>query len=79
MHYKNGREAHNGDKVALIGNDGKVKSVGILYEAQANNDFCNGRIANVSPNDLMPNLKEVLHVDDLIEKPADVAADPAQS
>jgi hypothetical protein len=69
MHYKNGRPAKNGDKVALVDNNNKVRSVGILYEAQAGNDYCNGRIAAVSANDLMPNLKEVLHVDDLEAKP----------
>ena len=65
MHYKNGREAHNGDKVMLIPTYG-APVVGILYDAVAGNDTCNGRIASTSPSDPMPNLKECLHLDDVI-------------
>jgi hypothetical protein len=64
MHYKNGREAKNGDKVVLIGYN-KTPVAGILYDAVAGNDHCNGRIAPTSPNDPCPNLKECLHVDDI--------------
>jgi len=64
MHYKNGRPAKNGDKVLLIPSYG-APVVGILYDAVAGNDFCNGRIAPTSPNDPTPNLKEVLHFDDV--------------
>jgi hypothetical protein len=63
MHYKNGREAKNGDKVMLIPSYG-APVVGILYDATAGNDFCNGKIAPTSPSDPMPNLKECLHLDD---------------
>ena len=65
MHYKNGREAKNGDKVVLIPSYG-APIVGILYDAQAGNDFCNGRLAPVSPSDPCPNLKECLHLDDVL-------------
>lgn len=65
MHYKNGREAKNGDKVMLVPKYGSP-IVGILYDATPGNDFCNGRIAAISPNDPMPNLQEVLHFDDVI-------------
>lgn len=64
MHYKNGREAKNGDKVVLITSSG-VAVAGILYDAQAGNDYCNGRLAITSPNDPCPNLKECLHADDI--------------
>lgn len=64
MHYKNGREAKNGDKVVLFPSYGAAV-VGILYDAVAGNDYCNGRIAPTSPNDPCPNLKEVLHFDDV--------------
>jgi len=64
MHYKNGREAKNGDKVVLIPSYG-APVAGILYDAVAGNDTCNGRIAPTSPSDVMPNLKECLHVDDV--------------
>jgi len=65
MHYKNGREAKNGDKVVLIPSYG-ASIIGILYDAQAGNDFCNGKIAPISPTDPMPNLKECLHLDDVL-------------
>lgn len=65
MHYKNGRVAKNGDKVVLIPVYG-APMVGILYDATAGNDFCNGRIAPVSPGDVCPNLKECLHLDDVL-------------
>lgn len=65
MHYKNGREAKNGDKVVLIHTHGPAV-VGVLYDAVAGNDYCNGRIAITSLCDPCPNLKEVLHVDDVM-------------
>ena len=46
MHYRNGREAKNGDRIIQISDDGKtIAGVGILYDAVAGNDFCNGRVA----------------------------------
>lgn len=72
MHYRNGREAHNGDKVVLLPpRDGKGKVygnvvAGILYDATPGNDFCNGKIAPVAQNDPCPNLKECLHMDDFL-------------
>ena len=64
MHYKNGREARNGDKVVLI-NDYGTAVIGILYNAKAGNDHCNGRLAPISPGDPCPDLKECLHLDDV--------------
>ena len=65
MHYKNGREAKNGDMVMLVPSYGPPV-IGILYYAVAGNDYCNGRIAPISPSDPSPNLKEVLHIDDVM-------------
>lgn len=71
MHYKNGREAKNGDKVVLPRYGAPV--IGILYDATAGNDYCNGHIAPISPMDPCPNLKEVLHLEDVLKAlPADV-------
>lgn len=64
MHYKNGREAKNGDRVMLVPSYGPPV-VGILYDAVAGNDTCNGRLAAPSPSDPMPNLAECLHLDDV--------------
>jgi hypothetical protein len=66
MHYMNGREAKNGDKVVLLPTYG-VPVIGILYDATAGNDYCNGRIAPILPSDPLPNLKECLHLDDLLK------------
>ena len=66
MHYKNGREAKNGDKVVLIPSYGQPV-IGILYDAVAGNDSCNGRIAPIKPSDPMPNLAECLHLDDVLK------------
>jgi hypothetical protein len=66
MHYKNGREAKNGDKVVLFPSYGNPV-VGILYDAIAGNDYCNGRIAPILQSDPSPNLKECLHLDDVLK------------
>lgn len=66
MHYANGREAKNGDKVVLFSSYA-APVVGILYDATAGNDYCNGKIAVTKPNDLCPNLKDCLHVDDVLK------------
>lgn len=72
MHYKNGRPAKNGDKVVHIQewtNNGVVQRslvVGILYDAVAGNDYCNGHLAPISSSHHCPNLKECLHLDDFL-------------
>ena len=65
MHYKNGRPAQNGDKIVMFPSYGSPV-VGILYDAKAGNDYCNGRLAVTAPNDPTPNLKECLHLDDVL-------------
>ena len=68
MHYRNGREAKNGDKVVLLQEyDGRIYAaeVGILYDAVAGSDTCNGRIAVIRGSDTTPCLKDCLHLDDL--------------
>jgi hypothetical protein len=66
MHYKNGRVAKNGDKVVLLPTYG-APTVGILYDAVAGNDSCNGRLAPISNSDPCPNLAECLHLDDVVK------------
>lgn len=65
MHYKNGREAKNGDKVFLKPSYG-TPVIGILYDAVAGNDHCNGRLALTTNNDPCPDLKDCLHLDDVL-------------
>ena len=48
MHYRNGREAKNGDKVVQLGMDkGVIVGFGMLFDAVPGNDFCNGRLAPI--------------------------------
>jgi hypothetical protein len=65
MHYRNGRVARNGDKVVFL-NPYEAPVVGILYDAVAENDHCNGRLAPIGRNDPMPDLSHCLHLDDVV-------------
>jgi hypothetical protein len=65
MHYRNGREAKNGDKIVKFGfDDGKVVAFGVLHSAVPGNDFCNGGIAPIV-SDLGACICDCLHVDDI--------------
>jgi len=64
MHYKNGREAKNGDKVLFLGAY-QAPVVGILFNAVAGNDTCNGSLAVIPNGGVTPNLAECLHIDDV--------------
>ena len=64
MHYRNGRVAVNGDKVIWFSYNGPV--VGILHDATPGQDLCNGQLALIKPGDPIPNLKECLHLDDVM-------------
>lgn len=66
MHYRNGREAKNGDKVVQLSFDeGKVVAFGVLHSAVPGNDYCNGSIAVVQPANECACMCDCLHVDDL--------------
>lgn len=54
MHYRNGREAKNGDRVVQLNDKGGITSVGILHDAKPGNDYCNGS-----------SMVDCLHADDL--------------
>lgn len=64
MHYRNGREAKNGDKVVQLDMKGGVSGFGILYDAVAGNDYCNGMVAPVTGG-AGACLVDCLHADDL--------------
>ena len=68
MHYRNGREAKNGDKVVQFDTwTGKIVAVGILHDAAPGNDYCNGLIApTLSPNVTGACMCDCLHAEDLI-------------
>lgn len=74
MHYRNGREAKNGDKIVKL-QDGKVVAFGVLHSAVPGNDFCNGNIAIIqAPNDYAC-MCDCLHVDDVAEVLAEKGLD----
>lgn len=63
MHYRNGREAKNGDKVIQLGYDGRVVGVGVLYDATPGSDYCNGSVAPITTAGAC--LVDCIHMDDL--------------
>lgn len=65
MHYKNGREAKNGDPVVMFPAGASVPVAGILYDARPGVEFCNGKLAQLTPYDPIANLSECLHADDV--------------
>jgi hypothetical protein len=66
MHYRNGREAKNGDRVIQLKVNGPViTTVGVLYDATPGNDYCNGTIAPIQPTPAPACMCDCLHVDDL--------------
>lgn len=65
MHYRNGREAKNGDKVVQLQDD-KVISFGVLHSATPGNDYCNGSIAPLTQRQDAC-MVDCLHVDDVAE------------
>lgn len=72
MHYRNGREAKNGDKIVALemSEGGRAESVGVLRDATPGNDYCNGYVqvgAEPSPADPVACMCDCLHVEDLAE------------
>lgn len=67
MHYRNGREAKNGDKIVKLDNEGKVTAFGVLHSATPGNDYCNGSIAAIQPANDYACMVDCLHIDDVAE------------
>jgi hypothetical protein len=66
MHYRNGREAKNGDTVVQLNTvDGKLVSAGVLYNATPGNDYCNGYLAPIQNAVTSACMCDCLHIDDL--------------
>lgn len=66
MHYRNGREAKNGDKIVKL-EGGKVVAFGVLHSATPGNDYCNGNIATIQFPAEGACMVDCLHVDDVAE------------
>lgn len=68
MHYRNGREAKNGDKIVQLGGYGdgaQIVAIGVLYDAKPGNDYCNGSIAPVQQAISGACICDCLHLDDV--------------
>ena len=71
MHYRNGREAKNGDKVLQFEmSSNKLLAVGHLIEAVPGQDFCNGKLVvgvghSGTAQVIGACLCDCLHVDDV--------------
>lgn len=71
MHYRNGREAKNGDRVISLAGYGSgpamINGIGILFDAVPGNDYCNGSIASTVGGPVVGAcLCDCLHAEDLI-------------
>jgi len=64
MHYRNGREAKNGDKIIQL-DGGRVTAFGVLHSAVPGNDHCNGQIAIIQSAQQYACMCDCLHVDDV--------------
>lgn len=78
MHYRNGREAKNGDKIVQLGGNGEVQGVGVLFDAEPGTSFCNGYIAPVHTAPQSACLCDCLHIEDVAQalKDADLHTRP---
>ncbi len=70
MHYRNGREAQNGDKVISLAGygsiPGAINGIGVLFDAVPGNDHCNGSIAPLLGGPVVGAcLCDCLHLEDL--------------
>lgn len=74
MHYRNGREAKNGDKIISLAS-GQIDAFGMLHSAVAGNDYCNGLIAPAQNGKEMACLIDCLHVDDVLAMLAEKGLD----
>lgn len=66
MHYRNGREAKNGDKVVKLDTaTGNIVGFGVLHSATPGNDYCNGNIAVIQAANDYACMCDCLHVEDI--------------
>ena len=68
MHYRNGREAKNGDRIVSL-MSGTIDAVGLLRDATPGNDYCNGYIqTGIEPDatDPLACMCDCLHADDVM-------------
>jgi hypothetical protein len=77
MHYRNGREAKNGDLVVQLGSSYepgstepkvRITGIGILFNATPGNDYCNGSLAPTLGGPVVGAcMCDCIHADDLAD------------
>lgn len=65
MHYRNGRQAQNGDKIVKLNDLGQVVAFGVLHSAVPRNKYYNRYITAIQPPNDYACMVDCLHVDDL--------------
>lgn len=72
MHYRNGREATNGDSIVQLDPlSGKIRAAGTLQNATPGYDYCNGQMVVSAGQDYGPAIIigacmcDCLHVEDV--------------
>jgi hypothetical protein len=65
MHYRNGREAKNGDTIVMLDGQGKIVHLGVLHNAVPGNDYCNGSMAPIAVGVSYACMVDCLHLDDV--------------
>ena len=78
MHYRNGREAKNGDKIISLAT-GKIDAFGVLHGATPGDDYCNGFIAPVQQIVSGDCMCDCLHIDDVLAMLAEKGLDKRPS
>ena len=83
MHYRNGREAKNGDVIVAIGGvfGGSLTALrtGLLFNAVPGNDYCNGTLVPLTGG--MPEmacLADCFHIEDVLEMIGGAARPPGK-
>jgi hypothetical protein len=65
MHYRNGREAFNGDKIVSL-EGAEIVKFGTLQDAVPGNDYCNGIIVDDEGRQVgIACMCDCLHIEDL--------------
>ncbi len=70
MHYKNGREAHEGDQIIHRDPYTKKVTAGVLHTTSATAQTCNGQLARALPGrvaDLCVTIGDCVHAEDAYE------------
>lgn len=74
MHYRNGREAKNGDVIVAVvsqyaaGGKNVILRTGVLHNATPGNDYCNGTLLPLDGGEVTGAcLADAFHIDDVLQ------------